>query len=108
MCQSEYKRKGCKYYYCIKISSAADCVPAELKEAVRTWPHSDPVSWAQRTSTVVLVKRLDRSFEKAVTALQQNDPKYYRGEQDSITQEPRGVMFEQKNKPFYSTLHFRD
>ncbi|XP_034088773.1 UPF0764 protein C16orf89 homolog isoform X2 [Gymnodraco acuticeps] len=51
---------------------------AELKEAVRTWPHSDPVSWAQRTSTVVLVKRLDRSFEKAVTALQQNDPKYYR------------------------------
>ncbi|XP_033944815.1 UPF0764 protein C16orf89 homolog [Pseudochaenichthys georgianus] len=51
---------------------------AELKEAVRTWPHSDPVSWAQRTSTVVLVKRLDRSFEKAVTALEQNDPKYYR------------------------------
>ncbi|XP_019950365.1 UPF0764 protein C16orf89 homolog [Paralichthys olivaceus] len=51
---------------------------AELKEAVRTWPHTDLVSWGQRTSTVALVKRLDRSFEKAVAALQQNDPKYYR------------------------------
>ncbi|KAM7371507.1 hypothetical protein PAMP_008741 [Pampus punctatissimus] len=50
---------------------------AELKEAVRTWPHSDPVSWAQRTTAVALVKRLDQSFEKAVAALQQNDPKYY-------------------------------
>ncbi|XP_037648701.1 UPF0764 protein C16orf89 homolog [Sebastes umbrosus] len=50
---------------------------AELKEAVRTWPHSDPVSWAQRTTSVALVKRLDLSFEKAVAALQQNDPKYY-------------------------------
>jgi len=53
---------------------------AELKEAVRTWPHSDPVSWAQRTIAVALVKRLDLSFEKAVAALQQNDPKYYTGE----------------------------
>ncbi|XP_055366841.1 UPF0764 protein C16orf89 homolog isoform X2 [Betta splendens] len=51
---------------------------AELKEAVRTWPHTDPVSWAQRTSAVTLVRRLDQSFNKAVTALQQNDPKYYR------------------------------
>ncbi|XP_062264149.1 UPF0764 protein C16orf89 homolog [Platichthys flesus] len=51
---------------------------AELKEAVRTWPHTDPVSWAQRTATVALVKRLDQTFEKAVAALQQNDPKYYR------------------------------
>uniref|UniRef100_A0A3Q3KAM6 ADP-ribosyl cyclase/cyclic ADP-ribose hydrolase n=1 Tax=Monopterus albus TaxID=43700 RepID=A0A3Q3KAM6_MONAL len=51
---------------------------AELKEAVRTWPHTDPVSWAQRTSAVTLVKRLDQSFNKAIAALQQNDPKYYR------------------------------
>lgn len=55
------------------------CVSAELKEAVRTWPHTDPVSWEQRTSAVALVRRLDQSFNKAVTALQQNDPKYYRG-----------------------------
>lgn len=61
------------------------CVSAELKEAVRTWPHSDPVSWAQRTSAVALVKRLDQSFDKAVAALQQNDPKYYRGEKDFIS-----------------------
>ncbi|KAG7223201.1 hypothetical protein INR49_015809 [Caranx melampygus] len=52
---------------------------AELKEAVRTWPHTDPVSWAQRTSAVALVRRLDQSFDKAIAALQQNDPKYYRG-----------------------------
>ncbi|XP_034749395.1 UPF0764 protein C16orf89 homolog [Etheostoma cragini] len=51
---------------------------AELKEAVRTWPHSDPVSWAQRSSAVALVKRLDQSLDKAVAALQQNDPKYYK------------------------------
>ncbi|KAM9779946.1 UPF0764 protein C16orf89 homolog [Neosynchiropus ocellatus] len=50
---------------------------AELKEAIRTWPHSDPVSWSQRTSAVALVKRLDDSIDKAVTALRQNDPKYY-------------------------------
>ncbi|XP_056143773.1 UPF0764 protein C16orf89 homolog [Lampris incognitus] len=50
---------------------------AELKEAVRTWPHTDPVSWAQRTSAVSLVKQLDQSLAKAVEALQQNDPKYY-------------------------------
>ncbi|XP_061555993.1 UPF0764 protein C16orf89 homolog isoform X1 [Phycodurus eques] len=50
---------------------------AELKEAVRTWPHSDPVSWAQRTAAVGLVKRLDRSFDNAIAALRQNDPKYY-------------------------------
>lgn len=68
------------------------CVPAELKEAVRTWPHTDTVSWAQRTSAVGLVKRLDQSFEKAVAALQQNDPKYYRGEINSCRQKPCGVM----------------
>ncbi|XP_071750896.1 UPF0764 protein C16orf89 homolog [Centroberyx gerrardi] len=51
---------------------------AELKEAVRTWPHTDPLSWAQRTATVALVRRLDQSLDKAVAALQQNDPKYYR------------------------------
>uniref|UniRef100_A0A7N8XCX7 Chromosome 16 open reading frame 89 n=1 Tax=Mastacembelus armatus TaxID=205130 RepID=A0A7N8XCX7_9TELE len=51
---------------------------AELKEAVRTWPHTDPVSWAQRTSTVALIKRLEESLDKAVAALQQDDPKYYR------------------------------
>lgn len=62
------------------------CVSAELKEAVRTWPHTDPVSWAQRTSAVALVRRLDQSFNKAVTALQQNDPKYYRGEISSCRQ----------------------
>lgn len=52
---------------------------AELKEAVRTWPHSDPVSWAQRTAAVELVKRLDSSFDNAVAALRHNDPKYYQG-----------------------------
>ncbi|KAF7650024.1 hypothetical protein LDENG_00132360 [Lucifuga dentata] len=51
---------------------------AELKEAVQTWPHTDPVSWAQRTSVVALVKRIDQSLSKAVPALQQNDPNYYR------------------------------
>ncbi|KAF0033205.1 hypothetical protein F2P81_015495 [Scophthalmus maximus] len=58
---------------------------AELKEAVRTWPHTDPVSWAQRTSTVALVRRLDQSFHKAVAALQQNDPKYYRVKSDTVS-----------------------
>ncbi|XP_037544377.1 UPF0764 protein C16orf89 homolog [Nematolebias whitei] len=51
---------------------------AELKEAVRTWPHTDPVSWAQRTTANALLKRLDQNLDKAVTALRQNDPKYYR------------------------------
>ncbi|CAN9505052.1 unnamed protein product [Ophioblennius macclurei] len=51
---------------------------AELKEAVRTWPHTDPLSWAQRTTAVALLRRLDQSLEKAVAALQENDPKYYR------------------------------
>ncbi|CAL8289116.1 unnamed protein product [Boreogadus saida] len=51
---------------------------AELKEAVRTWPHSDPQSWAQRTSTVALLRRLDQSLAKAAIALQRHDPKYYR------------------------------
>lgn len=51
---------------------------AELKEAVRTWPHTDPVSWAQRTLAVALVRQLDQSIEKAVSALSENDPKYYR------------------------------
>ncbi|CAB1350358.1 unnamed protein product [Coregonus sp. 'balchen'] len=52
--------------------------PAELKEAVRTWPHTDPLSWSQRTATVTLVKRLDQSLAKAVTELEKTDPKYYR------------------------------
>uniref|UniRef100_A0A3Q3A7D6 Chromosome 16 open reading frame 89 n=1 Tax=Kryptolebias marmoratus TaxID=37003 RepID=A0A3Q3A7D6_KRYMA len=51
---------------------------AELKEAVRTWPHTDPVSWAQRTAANALLRRLDPSLDKAVAALKQNDPKYYR------------------------------
>uniref|UniRef100_A0A3B3YIE2 Uncharacterized protein n=1 Tax=Poecilia mexicana TaxID=48701 RepID=A0A3B3YIE2_9TELE len=51
---------------------------AELKEAVRTWPHTDPVSWAQRTTAVALLSRLDQSLDKAVAALRLNDPKYYR------------------------------
>ncbi|MEQ2273444.1 hypothetical protein XENORESO_004208, partial [Xenotaenia resolanae] len=51
---------------------------AELKEAVQTWPHTDTVSWAQRTAAVALLNRLDQSLEKAVTALKLNDPKYYR------------------------------
>ncbi|XP_075999375.1 UPF0764 protein C16orf89 homolog [Genypterus blacodes] len=51
---------------------------AELKEAVRTWPHTDTVSWAQRTSTVALIKQIDQSLAKAVPALQQNDPNYHR------------------------------
>ncbi|XP_077591523.1 UPF0764 protein C16orf89 homolog [Stigmatopora nigra] len=50
---------------------------AELKEAVETWPHSDPVSWAQRTTAVELAKRLDSSFDNAIPALRQNDPKYF-------------------------------
>ncbi|XP_034046771.1 UPF0764 protein C16orf89 homolog [Thalassophryne amazonica] len=51
---------------------------AELKEAVRTWPHTDPISWAQRTSAVALLKWLDQSSAKAVAALQENDPAYFR------------------------------
>ncbi|KAM9394180.1 UPF0764 protein C16orf89 homolog [Pholidichthys leucotaenia] len=51
---------------------------AELKEAVRTWPHTDPTSWAQRTSAVALVKRLDQSLVKAIAAIKQSDPQYYR------------------------------
>uniref|UniRef100_UPI0037E9891B UPF0764 protein C16orf89 homolog n=1 Tax=Semicossyphus pulcher TaxID=241346 RepID=UPI0037E9891B len=58
----------------------------ELKEAVRTWPHTDPVSWGQRTTSVALVKRLDQSIEKAVSALSQNDPKYYREFEPLLTQ----------------------
>ncbi|KAK7938725.1 hypothetical protein WMY93_002051 [Mugilogobius chulae] len=33
---------------------------AELKQAVQSWPHSDPVSWSQRSRAVVLVRRLSR------------------------------------------------
>lgn len=51
---------------------------AELKSAVQTWPHSDPVSWAQRSSAVALVRRLDQSLERAVNALKQSEPNYYR------------------------------
>ncbi|XP_010902832.1 UPF0764 protein C16orf89 homolog [Esox lucius] len=51
---------------------------AELKEAVRAWPHTDPLSWSQRTTTVSLVKRLGQSLAKAVTELKQTDPKYYK------------------------------
>lgn len=57
---------------------------AELKQAIQTWPHSDPVSWAQRTTAVALVKRLDQSLDKSVTALQQSDPKYYGGETHTL------------------------
>ncbi|RVE70068.1 hypothetical protein OJAV_G00083610 [Oryzias javanicus] len=51
---------------------------AELKEAVGAWPHTDPVSWAQRTSAVALLRRLDLALDKAFLALKQNDPKYYK------------------------------
>uniref|UniRef100_A0A8C8DNT7 Chromosome 16 open reading frame 89 n=1 Tax=Oryzias sinensis TaxID=183150 RepID=A0A8C8DNT7_9TELE len=51
---------------------------AELKEAVGTWPHTDPVSWAQRTSAVALLRRLDQALDKAFIALKRNDPKYYK------------------------------
>ncbi|KAJ7992018.1 hypothetical protein DPEC_G00274230 [Dallia pectoralis] len=51
---------------------------AELKEAVRAWPHTDPLSWSQRTTTVSLVKRLGQSLTKAVMELKQTDPKYYK------------------------------
>lgn len=64
------------------LSDLLFCVSAALKEAVQTWPHSDPVSWDQRTSAVALIKRLDRSIVKATAALKQSDPKYYRGEKD--------------------------
>lgn len=59
---------------------------ASLKDAVRTWPHSDPVSWAQRTSSVSLLKRLDQNIVKAVAALRQSDPKYCRGPTKTATQ----------------------
>lgn len=58
------------------------CVSAVLKDAVQTWPHSDPVSWAQRASTVALIRRLDRSTVKAVDAIKQSDPQYFRGEKE--------------------------
>ncbi|CAG02253.1 unnamed protein product [Tetraodon nigroviridis] len=51
---------------------------AVLKDAVRNWPHSDPVSWAQRASTVALIRRLDRSVVKAAAAVKQSDPLYFR------------------------------
>ncbi|XP_055008511.1 UPF0764 protein C16orf89 homolog [Boleophthalmus pectinirostris] len=51
---------------------------AELKQAVQSWPHSDPVSWAQRSRAVVLIRRLEQSLERAVNAVKQNDPNYYR------------------------------
>lgn len=44
------------------------------------WPHTDTVSWAQRTSAVALLRRLDQALDKAFIALKQNDPKYYKGE----------------------------
>ncbi|XP_067089338.1 UPF0764 protein C16orf89 homolog isoform X1 [Osmerus mordax] len=67
---------------------------AEFKEAIRTWPHTDPVSWAQRTSAVALVRRLDQSLEKAVSALAENDPKYYREFQPLLTWTFWGVPHE--------------
>ncbi|KAM6957389.1 UPF0764 protein C16orf89 homolog [Aplochiton taeniatus] len=51
---------------------------AELKEAVESWPHTDLISWAQRTSAVALVRRLNQCLSKAVSSLAENDPKYYR------------------------------
>uniref|UniRef100_A0A3B3ZY09 Uncharacterized protein n=1 Tax=Periophthalmus magnuspinnatus TaxID=409849 RepID=A0A3B3ZY09_9GOBI len=51
---------------------------AELKQAVGSWPHSDPVSWAQRSRAVALAKKLEQSLDRAVSALKQNDPNYYR------------------------------
>ncbi|XP_003965018.1 UPF0764 protein C16orf89 homolog [Takifugu rubripes] len=51
---------------------------AVLKDAVQTWPHSDPVSWAQRATTVALIRRLDRSTVKAMDAIKQSDPQYFR------------------------------
>lgn len=51
---------------------------AELKAAVQTWPHSDPVSWGQRGTAVALIRRLDQSLERAVSALRQSEPNYYR------------------------------
>ncbi|KAL0992581.1 hypothetical protein UPYG_G00095290 [Umbra pygmaea] len=51
---------------------------AELKEAVRAWPHTDPRSWSQRTATVTLVKRLGQSLANAVTGLKETDPKYHK------------------------------
>lgn len=54
-------------------------VSAVLKDAVQNWPHSDPVSWAQRASTLALVRRLDRSVVKASAAVKQSDPLYFRG-----------------------------
>ncbi|KAM9746260.1 UPF0764 protein C16orf89 homolog isoform 2-T2 [Menidia menidia] len=51
---------------------------AQLKAAVRAWPHSDPVSWTQRTAAVELLRRLDRSLEGAGGALQRTEPRYYR------------------------------
>lgn len=64
----------------VHLSTLLVLASASLKEAVRTWPHSDPVSWAQRTSSVSLLKRLDQNIVKAVAALRQSDPKYCRGQ----------------------------
>lgn len=67
------------------LSTLSIVTSASLKEAVRTWPHSDPVSWAQRTSSVSLLKRLDQNIVKAVVALRQSDPKYCRGQTTTTT-----------------------
>lgn len=60
------------------------CVSAVLKDAVQNWPHSDPVSWAQRASTVALIRRLDRSIVKAKDAVKRSDSQYFRGEKDDF------------------------
>lgn len=52
---------------------------AQLLEATRTWPHSDFLSLSQRSAAVSLVKRLNRSLSAAVSALQDTDPKYFKG-----------------------------
>ncbi|XP_051995531.1 UPF0764 protein C16orf89 homolog isoform X2 [Xyrauchen texanus] len=51
---------------------------AQLREATRTWPHSDFLSLSQRSAAVSMLKRLNRSLSTALYALQGTDPKYFK------------------------------
>ncbi|KAF7698444.1 UPF0764 protein C16orf89 homolog [Silurus meridionalis] len=51
---------------------------AQLQQATKSQTHSDSLNLSQRSITVSLVKKLDKSLALAVAALQQTDPKYYK------------------------------
>ncbi|XP_048059354.1 UPF0764 protein C16orf89 homolog isoform X3 [Megalobrama amblycephala] len=50
----------------------------QLREATRTWPHSDFLSLSQRAAAVSMLKRLNKSLSTAVHALQETDHNYFK------------------------------